>query len=267
MADLPTRRYDLSLETINQLCRQFLMASPNQPATHFGCYILDGMDKFSDLGRYIEGKIFNETFKNDPRIMLKEYQPYDKASTFLIVIDHQIQMPVGVMRIIKDSKAGLKSLIDLKDTPLEISARQFYEAYQIKPSGCIDIATIAVERGYRGRTFGYIPSLLLYRALYTQILTDPKVQAVVAIIDEKPYKLLLALGMPFKPIFNSRPFTYLSSDISYALWAKTEDFLPSVRQQARQYRWTVSPSRQYLRRMMLRLMDGQGLDHMMGYLR
>jgi hypothetical protein len=265
MAELPTYKYDLPENRVNKLCAVFLRSVPFHPASRFGCYILDSQDKYSDLGRYIEGKIFNETFSNDPLLMMKEYGPYDTASTLFVVIDHETKMPVGSLRIIRPSKAGLKSLVDLASTPLQITPSQFYKEYSLNPRECVDLAIIAVERRYRGKKFDFIPSLLLYRTLYTQVLLDSRYAAVVSIIDKKPYHLLLNLGMPFKPIFDSHPFTYLNSGVSYAVFARTSDFLPSVSQKVKRYRWAPSPTKQYMRRMMQKLIDGKGLDHMMGY--
>jgi hypothetical protein len=265
MTQVITGKYDLPKKQVNDLCKAFLTKSNLK--THFGCYLIEGTDKYSDLARYVEAKVFDETFKNDAATMLAEYGPYDRFSTFFVVIDHKGKMPVGALRVIKPSNRGLKSLVDLKTTPLKITAADIYKTYKIKPSECVDLATIAVEKQYRGRTYNFIPSLLLYRALYSQVLQDPSYLQVVSIVDKKPFELLLSLGMPFTPILNSKPFSYLSSDISYAVCAYTADFLPSVTKKASRYRFSPRPSRQYMRRLMLQLINGKGLDHMMGYLR
>jgi hypothetical protein len=109
-----------------------------------------------------------------------------------------------------------------------------------------------------------IPSLLLYRSLYTTVLSDPKIKAAVAIIDERAYGLLLRLGMPFKPLFGSSSFAYIDSKASYAVYAYSHEFLPSVVKQARRHRYSLSLTRHYIARMLKKLINGKGLDHMIG---
>lgn len=264
MAQKLSNPYDLLDTDIIKLCQRFLKTA-RRPSTRFGCYMLAGNDKFSNLARYIESRVFYETFKNNPSVMEKEYRPYDASSIFFVVIDHETSMPVGALRVIEHSKTGLKMHADLIKTPLKLKPEHIHSHYQVQPHETVEIGTLAIERGYRGKKYSFIPSLLLYRALYTEIINHPKNKMVLSVIDEKPYQLLRKLGFPFKPILDSEPFPYIDSHASYAVFAYTSDFLPSVRRQSRFYLWSVSPSRQYMRRMMRKLMNGRGLDHMMGY--
>jgi hypothetical protein len=258
--------YDLTKKQIKFLCLDFLASKKQRPQSRFGCYLLVGSDKFSDLARYVETRVFDETFQNNHIVMLKEYGPYDVSSIFFVVIDHLKRMPIGAMRIILPSKVGLKTLVDLESSPLMIKPMQFYEAYKIKESQCVDLATIAVDKDYRGRTHSYLPSLLLYRSLYLWILQDQQYERVVAIIDQKPYRLLLKLGMPFKTIMGSDSFSYLNSSVSFAVQAKTSDFLPSVSARANRYLLSPRLTNQYMRRLMRRLINGRGLDDMINLL-
>jgi len=257
-------RYDLTDTEVNKLCWEFLK-TVKRPDSRFGCYITVGKDKFANLARHVESKVFHETFKNDPAVMVKEYGPYDTASTFFMVIDHETAMPVGALRVIEHSEAGLKVHTDLINTPLKLKPAHLHDHYKVSPAETVEVGTLAVERGYRGRKFGFIPSLLLYRALYTEVISHPKNKMVLSVIDQKPYHQLLRLGMPFKPVLNSGPFPYIDSEASYSVYAYTSDFYPSVRRKSRFYLWSVRPSRQYMRRMMRQLMHGRGLDHMMAY--
>jgi hypothetical protein len=264
MSSRPRAYYSLTDQQVKKLVRDFLW-TVKKPASRFGCYMIPGTDKYSDLGRHVEGQVFYEIFRNDAKVMVKEYGPYEDASILFVVIDHNTEMPVGALRVIEHSDAGLKTHIDLVNTPLRIKPEHVYKTYDVAPPEVVDIGTLAVDKAYRGRKYDFIPSLLLYRALYTEVITNPKNRMMVSIIDEKPYLQLLRLGMPFKPILNSSHFPYIDSEKSYAVYAYTSEFLPSVRRKTRLYLLSISPTHQYMRRMMRKLMHGKGLDHMMGY--
>jgi hypothetical protein len=263
---LKAGRYNLTKTQIKALCSNYLGSLDHKPSTRFGCYLFEGTDDFSDLARYVETEVFDETFKNNHRVMLKEYGPYDISSLFFVVIDHVTSMPIGAMRVILPGKAGLKTLVDLTNTPLKLQPNHFFEAYNILPSQCVDLATIAVARDYRGRTYKYLPSLLLYRSLYVRVLKDRKYKRVVSIIDQRPFEMLLKLGMPFETILKSKPFSYLNSGVSFAVQAKTDNFLSSVSTQASRYGRSLRPTNQYMRRLMRRLISGRGLDSMIDFL-
>jgi hypothetical protein len=85
----PTQRYDLTKDKIGQLCQEFLVQNPQMHDSRFSCFWIDGRDKFSDLGRYVEGEAFKETFNNGPARMTKEYGPYEDFSIICTVIDRQ----------------------------------------------------------------------------------------------------------------------------------------------------------------------------------
>lgn len=263
-------RYDLSAEEIKQLSIEFFSTIENKPDGKFGCYKVPGVDKFANLARTVEGEVFSETFKHTPQEMAEEYGPYESSSYFYVVFDHQLTTPVGALRVTAPSEAGLKTLNDLPVTPLGITPEDFYKGYDVRPDECADIATAAVVKEYRGRAFDFAPSLLLYRALYTDTLRNPQFKQAVSIIKDRVYEQLLSLGMPFKPIFDSEAFYYLQPETqekrekSYAVTAATSEFLPSLTSKARAYRRSLSPIQHLRANMMQKLIDGRGLDHMMG---
>jgi hypothetical protein len=220
-------RYDMSPEEARELCAEFLLGQEQAPDSQFGCYIFGGSDRFSNLGRFVESSVFYETFGNTPEKMQGEYGPYENASEFIAVIDQDATIPVGVLRTIRSNEAALKSLIDLKNTPLQLQPEDVYEKFGINPDKCVDVGTLAVLPEYRGSTGQYLPTLLLYRVLYREYLNDPDTDHVVTIIDKKAEKGLYKWNFPFQPI-DEQYFSYLDSEESRALYGVTSEFYPSV---------------------------------------
>jgi hypothetical protein len=221
--------YDLAAEEVRSLCGDFLETPEiDVPEGKFGCYVIGTDSPYSNLGRYVEAKVFDETFSNSAELMEEEYGPYDESSEFYTVIDQEEKMPVGVMRIIKNSEAGLKSLEDLKALGLGFTKEEVLKGYGIDEDACVDVATLAVEQDYRGHKTGYLPSLLMYRTLYNQILSNPDYTHTVNIIDKKAEKSLSTLHFPFAPVFDSDYFSYLDSAESRVLLAQNSLFHPQL---------------------------------------
>lgn len=220
-------RYDFGHEQIHDLSKEFLETRELKPDSQFGCYAIDGSNKYSNLGRYVESTVFLDAFGNTPNLMANEYGPYENSSEFFVVMDHESEMPVGVLRTIRNSEAGLKSLNDLKETPLQLDAGEICDKYDIDPNRCIDVGTLAIIPEFRTRVGNILPSLLLYRTLYLRYLNNPAFDHVVTIIDKKAEKNLYRLGFPFKPI-DERYFTYIDSTESRALYGVNNEFYPSV---------------------------------------
>lgn len=182
----------------------------------FACHEVVGMSPFAPLGRTLECEIFQERFGNDVAVMTREYRQYEQASRFFILVDQTSQMPVGVIRVIRSSPAGLKTLNDIAGPPLNIPTHDFLTAYKADLSSCWDVGTLAVAPAYRGRSTRYLASAILYRALYAAA-ADQSVNHLVSIVDGRARKGLDLLGVPFEPILGSTPFDYLGSEQSTAL--------------------------------------------------
>lgn len=223
-----TPSYEFSQAEVRNLCGDFLESREIRPDSPFGCYITKGTNKYSNLGRYVESTVFSESFQNSSETMSREYGPYDQASTFFVVVDHEQQMPVGVMRIIENSPSGLKSLVDLPNTELNILPEDVYQAYSMLPDKCVDLATLAILKDYRGPAANFLPATLMYRTLYLQVLSNPEFSHVIGIVDQGAKRNLDFLKFPFKTIFDSGAFNYLDSPNSYALFAETAAFFPQL---------------------------------------
>jgi hypothetical protein len=242
-------RYNLSDEELRALSSDFIemQSTPELLSMPVGCYIVSGTDPYSNVARNLEKEVFFEYFKNDDKRMQQEYGAYEDSSTFFVVMDHADRVPVGVMRVIEHSPAGLKTLVDLPSTSArsgrgrKIFPAHVYEEYDIDPEKCVDIATLAITKEWRGDRKAKLPSLLLYRALYLSVLRDTqKFTHTISIMDMEAKKALDVLRMPFKPIFNSDPFQYLDdsdgqASKSQAIIAKNSEFYPAVEQGKNDY--------------------------------
>ena len=47
--------------------------------------------------------------------MKTEFGPYDESSVFFVVMDTKAKVPAGVLRMIRNSSVGLKTIVDLDD--------------------------------------------------------------------------------------------------------------------------------------------------------
>jgi hypothetical protein len=220
--------YDLAAEKIKVLCREFIRQREQKAEERFGFYLIDGKNIFSNLGRYVESKVLDEFFKNSPEQLYKEYSPYDNHSEFIIGIDQENEVPIASMRVILPSEIGQKSLNDLQRTKLNISPETVYNAYRIDPEKCLDVAVVAVLRDYRGDRADNLPSLILYRAFFVQYISDPKYSHAVAIMDLDAKQSIDRYKVPFRPILDTEPFSYLQSPLSQAIVAQTSEFYPQV---------------------------------------
>lgn len=222
-------RYDMTAEEARALCSEFLGGKGIDASQgKFSCHIISTKDRFSNLGRFVESTVFKETFDNTPELMDEEYRPYDDSSEFYVVTDNEEQIPVGVMRIIRNSEAGLKTVNDINKLDLGFTGQDVQEGYGLDMDRCVDIATLAVLEDYRGPKAMFIPSLLTYKTLYNEILTNPAYDSVVTIIDKKAEKNMYALKFPFAPIFDSPHFSYLDSAESRLLIGVNQDFQPQL---------------------------------------
>ena len=82
--------------------------------TPFGFYIVRADDPASELARSVEREVFYEFFGNTPDLLHEEYDPYESASLFLLMVDHLRRKPAAVLRMLLPSPAGFKSLNDIE---------------------------------------------------------------------------------------------------------------------------------------------------------
>jgi hypothetical protein len=214
----PSPNYELSTQDERLLCEQLIEQNPDIAGQMFACFVFQEDSTFANLGRSKEAAIFNDTFANDVNTMKQEYGPYEPSSIFFVTIDPINKKVVGVLRAIENSDTGLKTLNDIEQPPLKISPQEFMEFHSVDDlNKCWDIGTVAVDKEYRGKTTGYIASALLYRSLFLEA-NNKGIEHFIAIVDKSAFKSLKMVGMPFVPILNSEPYSYLGSEESTAVY-------------------------------------------------
>lgn len=213
--------YDLSEQALHELTGRLLEEQPPQGDDRFVCYKLEGHSAFADIGRKIESDVFGEAFNNSPDEMEAEYGPYEDQSMFFVTIDREKGVPTGAMRIIKDGPEGFKSLKDFveKNPAYTIDdVREFHGMHDDAKTW--DVATVAVPPEYRDKG----TATQLYRAMY-KTAVDDGIDHVVAIIDADPLaKMNKFLGIPLLPMVGSKPFPYIGSEKSQAVYGRIAEF-------------------------------------------
>ena len=222
--------YELDQEDLSRLSDELLTSLPLEQlpeGSRFACTEISADSKFANLGRYVEEEVFVKEFGNTPEEMVEQYGPYEAASRFWVVFDLNSRLPVGALRAIENSPAGLKTLNDIEEDYLRIPTKEISDRYQLDLDKTWDVGTVAVLREYRGRKHDFLPSLTLYRALYRGAVNED-IKDFVAIIDKDAKFGLDLMGVPFKPIMDSESFSYLGSKVSWALHSRVEDLVPGV---------------------------------------
>lgn len=225
-----TFRYDLPTELIETLTAKLIGSKRSEADRRFVCYRVSGNSEFSDIGRHLERQVFEETFPgNDAAFMACEYGPYECASIFFLSVDRANERAIGVLRVIRNSPAGLKTVNDLAqpESPVHLTFEQVVAYHNIKElGGAWDVGTVAIPKRYRRS--GVSASLQLYRGMYVTAL-EQNIEHLVAVIDKAPLLALTDyLGIPFVPLCGSDYFSYLESAESRAVYGYVPSFYDAV---------------------------------------
>jgi hypothetical protein len=225
-----TFRYDLPNDEITALTETLIASKRSATADPVVCYRVSGRSRFSDIGRAVECSVFRDTFPgNDAAFMAKEYGPYEQASFFLLSVDRANKTPIGALRVIRNSPAGLKTLDDLDrpGSPVRLSTNEIRRYHQIDTFDNVwDIGTFAILSEYRRS--GVSASLQLYRGLYATALEEG-IDHLIAIFDKLPFLAVSGyLAIPMVPLCGSDYFSYLGSPESRAIYGYIPDFEPVV---------------------------------------
>lgn len=194
------------------------------PATPFGLHIVGAGHPAAELGRHLEREVFQEAFGNSPEMLAAEYDRYDAASAFLLVVDHRRKRPAGALRLIVPSPAGLKSLEDVRQewgADPELLTREA-TGKGLASTKAFDIATLAVGREYRRAASRGLVSMAMWQAVGV-LSFRCHVDLLVAIIDVRVLRLLLSkLTGVLEPFPGLEPQRYLDSAASVPVWSAPE---------------------------------------------
>lgn len=224
-------RYDLSPEEVARLTHSLLeKRAGNVPEERrFVAIEVQGDSEYANIGRFIEGVVFQDAFGNSSDEMVREYSAYESASTFFLSVDRITSKATGVLRVIKNSEAGLKSYDDAVNnfgtTPEKIATHPGMDDM----NRVWDVGTIAVLPEFRGKD-GPV-SMLLQRAVYKSAL-DHDIPSLISIVDKKALTRLRSrwrgVGIPFKSLGGAKAQSYLGSGKSYPVHGHVPDFYPTM---------------------------------------
>lgn len=199
----------------------------------YGVHVVEDGNEAADIGRYVEWTVFEEFFDNDLERMKKEYSPYDESSTFLLVLDYEKAEPMGAIRIIKPSEAGLKSLGDLvqPDSPWYTPGDTLESRYQEigdDPDHTVDIATMAVMPDYRSNHSAQGASAALYSTCVRWSLANG-FNHWVTIVDKNILDMMQSWGEPFQAFKGADWKSYIDSPASLPVHAELYSGLEKIK--------------------------------------
>lgn len=208
-------------EALRDLTDTYLRASGAGHAAGFGVYAFSAADPFSELARHVERRVFDEFFGNSPELLAEQYGPFEASTLFVTVLDHRRRLPAGMLRLIRPSPAGFKSLLDIEAVwgqPLDDVLA--HTGLVLDHGRVWDIATLAIAPDYRGAATSNLVSLALYQAavMAAQALD---VRWFVTILDLVVLDLIQKrLGNPFHGFAGLEPLGYLDSPASLPVYSE-----------------------------------------------
>lgn len=229
--------YDLSDLERNALTAQFL-STKRLGCNRFACFALESTDPFANIARQLEREVFEDAWGNDPATMKREYGPYDESSVFFMVVDTHDRVPAGVVRMIRNSSAGLKTIVDLDDcvkspiAPTVIGVADVMRHHRIDDlDRCWDGATAAIPRRYRRRMTAV--HVHIFRVMALAAMRE-NIQHFVAVLDAPVVKAARdVLGLPLVPLVDTPPFTHMDAPDNQAVYAHVPSLLMTAQRRNR----------------------------------
>ena len=204
--------------------RDLLHHYPPRKPGRYAAYAIDGGSNWTGIPQALEAEVFGQTFGNSVCELEREYGRYDRPSLYLTIVDAERCYPAGVLRVIRQSPAGLKTLADV-EAALGITEAQVCAAHGVQDLHRVwDVGTLAVRRGSRGEDH---VSVQLYAMLHMSCLLNG-VEHVVTVLDDHAHARLKMVGVPFAPICGAEPFAYMGSAKSHASIMRVSEAGPSV---------------------------------------
>lgn len=224
------RRYQLAQVESDARVATLLRARPPRVSDPVVCYELES-PYLEDVARTVEQRVFEERFGNSAEDMARIYGPFEDASSFFLAVDQLRGTPVGALRVIEASPAGLPTFNYLPESATLAPTGDIMAAEGITTlTSCWDVGTVAVLPGYRRQ--GYGVSVQLYRAMWRSAEMHG-IEHLLAVLDEIPYRTLTRyLGIPFRQMVQTTSFSYEGSKVSVAVHGYTPDFERQMRRKS-----------------------------------
>jgi hypothetical protein len=190
-----------------------LAAREARAPTRYGVYAVPSWDPAAELARSVEREVFLEFFGNTPELLAREYGPFEAASLFVVVLDHDARRPAGACRLIRPGPAGTKTLQDVERVWGLPRLRGRWAAEGLVDRSW-DVATLAVRADYRGRRTNGLVRAALFQSL-TMLMAAHGVRWVTATLDLAVLDLVQRqCRQPFVPFPGCEPRSYLDSPLS-----------------------------------------------------
>jgi hypothetical protein len=205
-----------------RLARSVIAPDTTQP---FGAYVFLADDPAAELGRATERAVFLETFGNTRELLDAEYGAYEASSLFFTVLDHRRLCPAGAIRMIVPTEGGpgLKTFNDVGPIWHESAETMLARSgIGLSRRRTWDIATLAIDPGYRSAAATGLVALGLYQSI---VRTGEAlgVEWMVAILDRAAFRMSKArFHQPFFALAEGRP--YLGSRESLPIYGCVSDW-------------------------------------------
>jgi hypothetical protein len=214
---------DLVLD-LSRLETSLLVESVRRPAAQpFGLYAFAGNEPGAQLGRTVERTVFGQAFGDSPELLAAEYDPYDPASLFFVVIDHRRAVPCGTARVIVPNERGLKTLNDVETQwGIGVEELQRLEPGAFDTRAMWDLATQAVVPEYQGKAkTGLVTAALYHGIVLGSVLAGTR--RWVAVMDDAVLRMMnIFWKRPFAPVTGLDPRPYLGSASSTIAWTDVD---------------------------------------------
>lgn len=219
---------DLPFEELREIAAAVADSAGN-PIEPFGLYGFAGASQESVLPRAVERNVFAEQFGNSPELLAAEYGDYEPSTFFFCVIDHRRNLPVGSVRLLLPSLAGFKTLADIERVwgrPLDATLQQ--SGIELDLTRMWDVATIAVDREYRGKVTQSLVSGSLYQAICRGAYLA-EVGWVIAVLDLIVLDLIQTISHDaYQRFAGCEPMRYLDSPASLPVYCDADAYLPRL---------------------------------------
>lgn len=251
-------KYSLDAQTLQEESRRLLREQPPTTKDRFICYLLDGANPLSNIGRYCERESFEEKFQLDDARMHNMYGAYEEASIFFLVMDQQDAAPAGVIRIIRNSPgaAGLLTLNDCR-AMLGVTTAQFRAHHRVRSLDDVwDIGSVVVRQRYRSAERN-LASNLLFRAMHARAAHEG-VRHYVGTVDRDIRRMIQLVGFWGGTICDTGPVRHSGSDDSQFCYGHWATIHANVKTRAREAPDALKPVVELFAR---RCIDGEDMDH------
>jgi hypothetical protein len=173
-----------------------------------------------------EADVFGHWYGNTQAELAHAYGSYREQTAFLAVHAGDGEV-VGVCRLIRPGRLGLKTVADMSAAPWRVDAARSVAAAGIDLTHTWDVATIAVRRelGSSGRV---IASALFHGLI--QVSAVNRVDWMIAVLDRRARALMAAQGLEVSCPARYRPGPYLGSPSSTPVFARMAALLARQRQ-------------------------------------